>query len=127
SCSLSRSAGGSSCLSGSARDAGRSRRFPWPSWRGGESRGRRRPSAGRSCESRARRRSTAAADRGGRPPPRFPPSADVPLPGGGSVADPPPQFEERDARNDRQLSCAVLDTQTHEVEVIDYPDARYPV
>ena len=31
----------------------------------------------------------------------------------------------RDSRNDRQLSCAVLDTVSEEVRVIDYPDPRF--
>jgi predicted phosphodiesterase len=31
----------------------------------------------------------------------------------------------RDSRNGRQLSCAVLDTETEEVTVIDFPDPRF--
>jgi predicted phosphodiesterase len=37
----------------------------------------------------------------------------------GSAGDP------RDSRNDRQLSCAVLDMASDEVQVINYPDPRY--
>jgi putative phosphoesterase len=42
------------------------------------------------------------------------------------VINPGSAGDARDASNDRQLSCAVLDTTTHEVRVIDYPDPRYP-
>ena len=32
--------------------------------------------------------------------------------------------EARDHRNGRQLSCAVLDTASEEVQLIDFPDPR---
>ncbi len=38
------------------------------------------------------------------------------------VVNPGSAGDGRDARNDRQLSCAVLDTETAEVNVIDFPD-----
>jgi putative phosphoesterase len=41
------------------------------------------------------------------------------------VINPGSAGDARDARNDRQLSCAVLDMATEEVRVIDYPDPRY--
>jgi len=40
------------------------------------------------------------------------------------VINPGSAGEARDHRNGRQLSCAVLDTDTEEVEVIDFPDPR---
>jgi putative phosphoesterase len=43
-----------------------------------------------------------------------------------TVINPGSAGDARDSRNDRQLSCAVVDTQTEEVLVIDYPDPRYP-
>jgi putative phosphoesterase len=45
--------------------------------------------------------------------------------GGVLVVNPGSAGEARDSRNDRQLSCAVLDTVSEEVRVIDYPDPRY--
>ncbi len=42
------------------------------------------------------------------------------------VINPGSAGDARDHRNGRQLSCAVLDTATEEVRVIDYPDARHP-
>jgi predicted phosphodiesterase len=41
------------------------------------------------------------------------------------IINPGSAGDARDSRNDRQLSCAVLDTVTDEVTVIDYPDPRY--
>jgi len=41
------------------------------------------------------------------------------------VINPGSAGDARDSRNDRQLSCAVLDTVTDEVVVIDYADPRY--
>lgn len=41
------------------------------------------------------------------------------------VINPGSAGDGRDHRNDRQLSCAVLDTGSEEVRVIDYPDRRY--
>lgn len=41
------------------------------------------------------------------------------------VINPGSAGDARDGRNDRQLSCAVLDTVSEEVRVIDYPDERY--
>jgi predicted phosphodiesterase len=41
------------------------------------------------------------------------------------VINPGSAGDARDARNDRQLSCAVLDLVSEEVRVIDYPDPRY--
>lgn len=41
------------------------------------------------------------------------------------VINPGSAGEARDSRNDRQLSCAVLDTISEEVRIIDYPDPRY--
>ncbi len=38
------------------------------------------------------------------------------------VVNPGSAGDGRDSRNDRQLSCAVLDTQTAKARVIDYPD-----
>jgi len=42
------------------------------------------------------------------------------------VVNPGSAGDARDHRNGRQLSCAVLDTATEAVRVIDYPDARQP-
>jgi putative phosphoesterase len=42
-----------------------------------------------------------------------------------TVVNPGSAGDARDSRNDRQLSCAVLDTATDEVRVIDYPDPRF--
>jgi putative phosphoesterase len=42
------------------------------------------------------------------------------------VINPGSAGDARDHRNGRQLSCAVLDTATEEVWVIDYPDSRRP-
>jgi putative phosphoesterase len=42
--------------------------------------------------------------------------------GGVLVINPGSAGEARDARNGRQLSCAVLDTLSEEVRLIDYPD-----
>ncbi len=44
-----------------------------------------------------------------------------------TVINPGSAGDARDARNDRQLSCAVVDTETDEVRVIDYADRRFPV
>jgi putative phosphoesterase len=41
------------------------------------------------------------------------------------IINPGSAGDARDSRNDRQLSCAVLDTVTDEVTVIDYADPRY--
>jgi putative phosphoesterase len=41
------------------------------------------------------------------------------------IINPGSAGDARDSSNDRQLSCAVLDTVTDEVVVIDYPDPRY--
>ena len=41
------------------------------------------------------------------------------------VINPGSAGDARDSRNDRQLSCAVLDTVSEEVRVIDYPDPRF--
>ena len=41
------------------------------------------------------------------------------------VINPGSAGDARDSRNDRQLSCAVLDMLSEEVRVIDYPDPRY--
>jgi putative phosphoesterase len=41
------------------------------------------------------------------------------------VINPGSAGDGRDSRNDRQLSCAVLDTVSEEVRVIDYPDPRF--
>ncbi len=41
------------------------------------------------------------------------------------VINPGSAGDGRDSRNDRQLSCAVLDTVSEEVTVIDYPDPRF--
>jgi putative phosphoesterase len=41
------------------------------------------------------------------------------------VINPGSAGDARDNNNGRQLSCAVLDTATHEVQVIDYPDPRF--
>ena len=43
------------------------------------------------------------------------------------VINPGSAGDGRDSRNDRQLSCAVIDTETEEVRVIDYADPRYGV
>ncbi len=45
--------------------------------------------------------------------------------GGVLVINPGSAGDERDSRNDRQLSCAVLDVVSEEVRVIDYRDPRY--
>ncbi|MGE0222961.1 MAG: metallophosphoesterase [Acetobacteraceae bacterium] len=42
-----------------------------------------------------------------------------------TVINPGSAGDARDSRNDRQLSCAVIDTETDEVRIIDYPDPRY--
>lgn len=42
-----------------------------------------------------------------------------------TIINPGSAGDARDARNDRQLSCAVVDTATDEVRVIDYRDPRY--
>jgi putative phosphoesterase len=42
------------------------------------------------------------------------------------VVNPGSAGDARDHRNGRQLSCAVLDTATEAVRVIDYPDVRRP-
>ena len=41
------------------------------------------------------------------------------------VINPGSAGDARDSRNGRQLSCAVLDMASEEVQVIDYPDPRY--
>jgi putative phosphoesterase len=41
------------------------------------------------------------------------------------VINPGSAGDARDHSNDRLLSCAVLDTATHEVRVINYPDPRF--
>jgi putative phosphoesterase len=41
------------------------------------------------------------------------------------VINPGSAGDARDHGNDRQLSCAVLDTATHEVRMINYPDPRF--
>ena len=41
------------------------------------------------------------------------------------VVNPGSAGDARDPTNGRRLSCAVLDTATEAVQVIDYPDARY--
>jgi putative phosphoesterase len=41
------------------------------------------------------------------------------------VINPGSAGDARDSRNNRQLSCAVLDTETGEVTVIDFPDPRF--
>ncbi len=41
------------------------------------------------------------------------------------VVNPGSAGDARDHRNGRQLSCAVLDTASEEVQVFDYPDQRY--
>jgi putative phosphoesterase len=41
------------------------------------------------------------------------------------VINPGSAGDARDHSNDRQLSCAVLDTETDEVRVIDYPDPKF--
>jgi predicted phosphodiesterase len=41
------------------------------------------------------------------------------------VINPGSAGDARDHGNDRQLSCAVLDTTTHEVRMINYPDPRF--
>jgi putative phosphoesterase len=43
-----------------------------------------------------------------------------------TIINPGSAGDARDARNDRQLSCAVVDTETDEVRVIDYADRRFP-
>jgi putative phosphoesterase len=45
--------------------------------------------------------------------------------GGVLVINPGSAGDARDSRNDRQLSCAVLDLSSEEVRVIDYADPRY--
>ena len=46
--------------------------------------------------------------------------------GGVLVINPGSSGDARDSRNNRQLSCAVLDLASEEARVIDYPDPRYP-
>jgi putative phosphoesterase len=41
------------------------------------------------------------------------------------VINPGSAGDGRDSRNDRQLSCAVLDLQTDEVQIFNYPDPRF--
>jgi predicted phosphodiesterase len=41
------------------------------------------------------------------------------------VINPGSAGDARDNSNDRQLSCAVLDTTTHDVQMINYPDPRF--
>jgi putative phosphoesterase len=41
------------------------------------------------------------------------------------IINPGSAGDARDSRNNRQLSCAVLDTDTDEVSIIDYPDPRF--
>jgi predicted phosphodiesterase len=41
------------------------------------------------------------------------------------VINPGSAGDARDHSNDRQLSCAVLDTATDAVQIIDYPDPRF--
>lgn len=41
------------------------------------------------------------------------------------VVNPGSAGDGRDSRNDRQLSCAVLDLESQEVRLIDYPDPRF--
>jgi putative phosphoesterase len=43
------------------------------------------------------------------------------------VINPGSAGDARDSRNDRQLSCAVLDLRTDEVQIINYPDPRFTV
>jgi putative phosphoesterase len=43
-----------------------------------------------------------------------------------TVINPGSAGDARDHRNDRQLSCAILDTRTDEVTLINYPDPRFP-
>lgn len=43
-----------------------------------------------------------------------------------TVINPGSAGDARDARNDRQLSCAIVDTATDEVQVINYADRRFP-
>ena len=45
--------------------------------------------------------------------------------GGVLVINPGSAGDARDSRNDRQLSCAVLDLVSEEVQVIEYSDPRY--
>lgn len=45
--------------------------------------------------------------------------------GGVLVVNPGSAGDARDPRNRRQLSCAVLDTASQEVRLIDYPDLRF--
>ena len=45
--------------------------------------------------------------------------------GGVLVINPGSAGDARDSRNDRQLSCAVLDVVSEEVRLIDYQDPRY--
>jgi putative phosphoesterase len=45
--------------------------------------------------------------------------------GGVLVINPGSAGDARDSRNGRQLSCAVLDTATEDVRIIDYPDPRF--
>jgi putative phosphoesterase len=42
-----------------------------------------------------------------------------------TVINPGSAGDARDHSNGRKLSCAVLDTATHEVQMIDYPDPRF--
>jgi putative phosphoesterase len=41
------------------------------------------------------------------------------------VINPGSAGDARDQNNGRMLSCAVLDTMTHDVQIIDYPDPRF--
>ncbi len=43
-----------------------------------------------------------------------------------TIINPGSAGDARDARNDRQLSCAVVDTASDEVSVINYADRRFP-
>jgi putative phosphoesterase len=45
--------------------------------------------------------------------------------GGVLIINPGSAGDARDSRNNRQLSCAVLDLVSQDVQVIDYPDPRY--
>jgi predicted phosphodiesterase len=43
-----------------------------------------------------------------------------------TVVNPGSAGDGRDSRNNRLLSCGVIDTATGEVRIIDYPDRRFP-
>lgn len=45
--------------------------------------------------------------------------------GGVTVINPGSAGDGRDRSNNRQLSCALLETETHEVQVFNFPDPRY--